>query len=296
MKGLPDFEKSLFELIRRASTDLPADVEGALRQVLAREKRNSQAAWVLNAILENVALARRKDMPICQDTGLPVFSFRVPVGFDVNALAADVRSAVSLATRRGYLRQNTLDSVTGVPYETNVAHGTPVIQIYHGARKVIDVRILLKGGGSENAGRQYTLPDTGVGAGRDLDAVRRCVLDAIQKAQGDACPPGVVGVCIGGDRGTGYEHAKEQFFRKVDDKSPVRALAKLETKLAREANRLGIGGMGLGGKVTVLGVKVGALARVPASFFVSVSFMCWACRRQGVVLGSQGEIERWLYR
>ncbi|MEI6970859.1 MAG: fumarate hydratase [bacterium] len=296
MRGLPDLEKSLFDLIRRTSTDLPADVEGAIRRSLARERKGSRAAWALGSILENIALARAKDQPICQDTGELVFCFNVPIGFDVNALIAETRSAVSLATRRGYLRQNTLDSVTGVPYETNIAHGHPVFQFHHGARRVIDVSLLMKGGGSENVGCQYSLPDVNVGAGRDLDGVRRCVLDAIQKAQGDGCAPGVVGVCVGGDRGGGYEHSREQFFRKLDDKSPVRALAKLESKILREANRLGIGPMGMGGAVTILGAKVGALGRLPASFFVSVSFMCWAFRRRGVVLGPGGRIGRWLYR
>lgn len=296
MRGLPDLEKSLFELIRRTSTDLPADVEAAIRRALAKERKGSRAAWVIGSILENIRLAREKRQPICQDTGELVFSFNIPTGFDVNALIAETRSAVSLATQRGYLRQNTLDSVTGVPYETNIAHGLPVFQFNHCARRVIDVSLLMKGGGSENVGSQYSLPDTNLDVGRDLDGVRRCVLDAIQKAQGDGCAPGVVGVCIGGDRGSGYEHSREQFFRKLDDKSPVRALAKLESKILREANRLGVGPMGMGGAVTILGAKLGALGRLPASFFVSVSFMCWAFRRRGVVLGSDGKIGRWLYR
>ncbi|MEI6217916.1 MAG: fumarate hydratase [bacterium] len=296
MRGLPDIEKSLLELIRRTSTDLPADVEAAIRRALVRERKGSRAAWALGSILENIALARQKDQPICQDTGELVFSFNIPIGFDVNALMAETRSAVSIATRRGYLRQNTLDSVTGVPYETNVAYGMPVFQFHHGARRVIDVSLLMKGGGSENVGCQYSLPDESLDADRDLEGVRRCVLDAIQKAQGNGCGPGVVGVCIGGDRASGYEHSREQFFRKLDDKSPVRALAKLESKILREANRLGIGPMGMGGAVTLLGAKVGALGRVPASFFVSVSFMCWAFRRRRVALGSDGKIGRWLFR
>jgi fumarate hydratase class I len=296
MKGLPDLEKSLFELIRRTSVDLPADVEGAIRRALTREKRGSRATWVLSSILENVALARKKDRPLCQDTGTLIFSFNVPVGFDVNALVAEARASVSLATQRGYLRQNTIDSVTGAPYETNVAHGSPVFQFNQCARKVIDVRLLMKGGGSENVGRQYSLPDTELCAARDLEGVRRCVLDAIQKAQGDACAPGVIGVCVGGDRTTGYEYSKDQFFRKLDDKAPVLALAKLEGKILREANKLGIGPMGLGGSVTLLGAKIGALSRLPGSFFVTVSFMCWAFRRRGVALGAEGEIGRWLYR
>ena len=296
MKGIADLERSLFELIRRTATDLPADVESAIRRVWAKEKKGSSGWWVLATILENIELARKKAAPICQDSGTLFFSFCVPVGFDTNALVAQTRSAVSKATRTGCLRQNTIDSVTGVPYETNVAYGAPVFRFQQGARKVIDVRLLMKGGGCENAGCQYSLPDAELDAGRDLEGVRRCVLDAVQKAQGEGCPPGVIGVCIGGDRTTGHEHAKEQFFRKLDDKSPVKSLAKLERMILKQANKLGIGAMGLGEGPTVLSVKVGALSRLPASFYVTVSTMCWAFRRRGVVMDTDGEIIRWSYR
>ncbi len=296
MKGIPDLEKSLFELIRRTATELPADVEAAIRKAQAKEKKGGHAWWVLSSIIDNIELARKNDAPLCQDTGALLFFFRVPVGSDTNALVARTRAAVSKATRRGYLRENTLDSVTGAPYETNIAHGSPIFDIRPVAGKTIEARLLMKGGGSENVGRQYGLPDADLGAGRDLDGVRRCVLDAVQRAQGNGCSPGVVGVCVGGDRTTGYEHAKEQFFRKLDDKSRLTALSKLERRLVREANKLGIGPMGLGGVATLLGAKVGSLSRVPASFFVTVSFMCWCYRRRGIVMGPEGETRRQLYR
>ena len=293
MKGIPDFEKSLFELVRRTSVDLPLDVEESLRAAYAKEKKGSRARQVLGTILENVELARKNDAPLCQDTGMMTFLFRVPENFDTNMLVAKTRAAVSKATRLGYLRQNTIDSVTGAGYETNIAHGAPIMRFEQCARKVIEAYLLLKGGGCENMGMQCSLPNRRIGADRDLDGVRRCVLHAIQNAQGAGCAPGIVGVCIGGDRATGYAHAKEQFFRKLDDKSPVKALARLERMLVKEANKLGIGPMGLGGATTVMGVKVGALSRAPASFFVSVSYMCWAFRRRGAILGLDGEIKRW---
>jgi fumarate hydratase class I len=251
---------------------------------------------VLENILNNVELARRKSAPLCQDTGALIFVFRVPVGLDSNALVAKTRGAVSKATQLGYLRQNTYDSVTGASYETNIAHGSPVLTFRPRAGRLIDVHLLMKGGGSENQSRQYSLPDAEFDAGRDLEGARRCILDAVQRAQGDGCAPGTVGVCIGGDRTTGHEHAKEQFFRKLDDKSPVRALARLERRVMRDANKLGIGPMGIGGETTLLGAKIGALSHVPASFFVTVSYMCWAYRRRGVVLGQEGDIKRWLSR
>ena len=132
--------------------------------------------------------------------------------------------------------------------------------------------------------RQYSLPDSALGAGRDMEGVRKCILDAVQKIQGYGCAPGILGVCIGGDRATGFEVAKEQLLRPLDEVSGLRVagceVARLEKQLLREANSLGIGPMGLGGKTTLLGVKIASRPRVPASFFVTIAYMCWACRRK----------------
>jgi len=289
------WEKNLLELIRRTSTDLPADVESALRRALKREPRGSLAAWSLDTILRNVQHAREACLPLCQDTGTLIFYFSVPVGFDTNAMVAMTRAAISRATRLGYLRQNTVDSVTGTPFETNVADGSPIFHFQQGARKTVDVRLIMKGGGSENVGIQFTLPDEKLGAHRDLEGVRRCVLHALCNAQGQGCAPMIAGVCVGGDRASGAGHAKEQFLRKISDHSRLKELARLEGRILNESVTLGIGPMGLGGKSALLGVKIGSLSRLPASFFVSVSFMCWAFRRRGVLLGPEGGVQQWLY-
>ena len=289
------WEKNLFELIRRTSTDLPADVEQALRRALAGEKKGRRAAWALESMLSNAELARRKSVPLCQDTGTLLFYFRVPVGFDTNMLVAQARGAVSRATRVGFLRQNTVDPITGACYETNIAPGAPVYHFEQGARKTVDVRLVMKGGGCENVGAQYALPDEALRAGRDLDGVRRCVLDAVWRAQGNGCGPCALGVCVGGDRATGYEHSKRQFLRRITDRSPVRRLARLEERIAKDARELGIGPLGFGGHSAVLGVMADSLSRLPASFFVSVSFMCWSFRRRGAMLGPEGGLDRWLY-
>jgi fumarate hydratase class I len=295
MKKKACWEKNLFELIRRTSTDLPQDVESVIRRSLKAEKKGTRAHHTIGAILENAELARVKDAPLCQDTGALLFEFRVPAGFDTNALVAVTRTAVSRATRHGYLRQNTIDSLSGASYETNVAHGSPVFHFHQGARKTVDVRLVMKGGGCENVGSQYSLPDVDLKAGRDLEGVRLCILDAVWKAQGNGCAPGVLGVCIGGDRATGYKVSKEQFLRKLSDKSRVKELARLENRIMRDVRRMEIGPMGLGGKTTLLGVKIDSLSRVPASMFVTVSFMCWAFRRRGMVLGPEGGLKRWIY-
>lgn len=295
MKNNSLFQKNLLELIRRTSTDLPSDVELALRRAAARERKHPVARETFDTILRNVRLARRNDAPLCQDTGTLTFYCRVPASFDVNALKAAMRNAIADATQRGYLRQNCVDSLTGTTYPTNIAHGSPVFRWEQGANKTLDVRLVMKGGGCENVGKQYSLPDAHVQAGRDLGGVRRCVLDAIHEAQGKGCAPGVLGVCIGGDREGAYACAKEQFLRKVTEASRVSELAKLERRIMKDARELGIGAMGLGGSATLLGVKLAALSRVPASFFVTVSYMCWAFRRRGVQLSLNGGLRRWLY-
>jgi len=195
----------------------------------------------------------------------------------------------------GYLRQNTVDSVSGAPYETNIAHAAPVIHFQQGARKNVDLRLLMKGGGCENVGWQCSLPDAALAADRDLEGVRKCALEALWLAQGAGCAPGVLGICIGGDRAMGYEYAKIQFLHKLGHRSRIKSLGRLERRIMKDAQELGIGPMGLGGKMTLLGVNIGALSRLPASYFVTVSYMCWAFRRRGAVLGSGGGLHRWLY-
>ena len=295
MKRVSYWQKNIVELIRRTSTSLPADVEGALKRNLRKEKKGSHAAWFLDGLLENVQLARSESLPICQDTGTLNFYYSVPAGFDTNALVAETKRAVSEATRHGYLRQNTINAVTGLPVITNVSDGSPVFHFTQGARKTVDVRLVMKGGGCENVGQQYSLPNVALDAGRDLAGVRKCVLDAVWQAQGNGCAPGIVGVCIGGDRASGMACAKQQFLRKIGDRSPLKKLAQFERMILRESAKLGIGPMGGGGRSTLLDVKVGTLSRLPASFFVSVSFMCWAFRRRGALLGPEGGVQRWLY-
>ena len=118
---------------------------------------------------------------------------------------------------------------------------------------------------------------------------------SVLQAQGKGCGPGILGVCIGGDRATGYEFSKQQFLRRLDDSNPNPELDKLERDIVETSNKLGIGPMGFGGKTTLLGTKIGVLNRLPASYFVSISYMCWAFRRQGVALDATGQIQKWLY-
>ena len=214
---------------------------------------------------------------------------------DYELLQKLIKKAIISATKKGYLRQNSVDSITGKNSGNNIGPGAPVIHAEPWKKDTFEIKLMLKGGGCENVGAQYSLPDGRVGAGRDLKGVKKCILDAVQNAQGKGCGPGILGVAIGGDRGTGYAASKEQFLRKLPDVNKNPELAKMEKEVTEEANTLGIGPMGFGGKTTLLGTKITALNRVPASFFVSVSYMCWAFRRQGAVVTNKGEIKKWLY-
>jgi fumarate hydratase class I len=160
-----------------------------------------------------------------------------------------------------------------------VGPGIPVLHFEPSPDDRLHVHLLLKGGGSENIGRLYSLPDRETGAGRDGAGIRAVVLDAVVKAQGLGCPPTIIGVGVGGSRDEVIALAKRQLLRPLADCSPNPEAAALEAELLRAVNRLGIGPAGLGGKTTALGVKVGVAYRHPASFFVDVSFCCWACRR-----------------
>jgi fumarate hydratase class I len=266
-------------LIAETSSSLPKDVEKALAAALRREERGGSAAVVLRTILDNVATARRGGSPLCQDTG--TLAFYVDESLRRKVTPAVIKKAVALATKRGALRKNCIDSVSGKSYDDNCADGAPVIHYVDWMEKGC-VELVLKGGGSENMSRQYSLPDSALGAGRDLAGVRKCILDAVVKAQGYGCAPGILGVCIGGDRATAYEVAKEQLLRPLgkegDSADPT--LRRLERQVLKDANSLGIGPMGLGGKTILLGVRIASRPRVPASFFVTVAYMCWACRRK----------------
>jgi len=288
-------EDSLLELIRRTSAEMPDDVHQAILASLQREQQGTIAASAMQIIQQNIALAKTKSQPICQDTGSILFYVDCPLGLDQLAFAQAAREAVKRATRKGYLRQNSVDSITGKNDGTNVGPGSPTIHFHQHASPEVSARLILKGGGCENVGAQYALPNEKLKANRDLDGCRRAILDAVLQAQGKGCGPGVLGVCIGGDRATGYEFSKRQLLRKLEDVNPNPALDRLERDVVETANKLGIGPMGFGGKTTLLGAKIGALNRLPASYFVSISYMCWAFRRQGVTLDARGGIAAWLY-
>jgi len=289
MPAYDNLVETFVELIRRASTELPADVIQALEQGRAKEQESGLADKALGTILNNIEMARSTSAPICQDTGTPVVWIHHPVGVSTRALAAQFETAVREATKRMYLRPNAVDTLTGRNTGTGSGRGIPFIHFEEWDEPRVEVRMVLKGGGSENVGAQYRLPDTPLKAGRDLEGVRRVVLDAVFQAQGKGCAPGVLGVCIGGDRVSAFEMSKRQILRPLADANPIQELAELEERLLKEGNELGVGPMGFGGKTTLLAVKIGVLDRLPACYFVTVTYMCWADRKAAVSVDEAGE-------
>jgi fumarate hydratase class I len=280
----PDLTESILELIRRTSTDLPPDVEARLRHAMELEQPGSAARGALQTILENVELSRQNSTPICQDTGTPLFYVHHPQGWSTRKLRQQIEQAVVIATERAYLRPNSVDALTDKNSGNNLGDVYfPTIHFEEMEGEALTIELMLKGGGCENVGAQYSLPNSALGAGRDLAGVRKVVLDAVHKAQGQGCSPGILGIAIGGDRGSSYLASKETLLRSLDDANPDPKLAVLEERLTQEANQLGIGPMGFGGKTTVLGTRITGLHRLPASFYVSISYMCWAYRRRRMI-------------
>ena len=295
------FKSSMLDLIIQTSTNLPADVRAAMSEAMAKETAGNQSSSALDVIATNIDMATQDSGAICQDTGMPTFEIHTPGGANQVSMKKQIEEAVAEATKLGKLRPNSVDSITGRNSGNNLGPGTPVLHWNQWENNdEIEVKLLLKGGGCENVNIQYSIPCELPHLGRvdrTLDGVRKCILHAVWQAQGQGCSPGAVGVCIGGDRAGGYICAKQQFFRTLDDANPDPKLASLEQYILSTANTLGIGTMGFGGDTTLIGCKIAALNRLPASFFVSIAYDCWAFRRLGVILDVRtGSIKRWLYR
>jgi fumarate hydratase class I len=276
-----DLTNEILELIRRTSTDLPQDVEKRLREATEKEAPGSAARGALETIIKNVELSRKNSSPICQDTGTPIFYVKHPAGWSTLQLKKQIRNALAEATKKAYMRPNAVNAVTDKNSGNNLGGDDfPSIHFEEVEGDELTIEVMLKGGGCENVGAQYSLPDSRLGAGRDLKGVRKAVLDAVYKAQGQGCAPGILGVSIGGDRGSAYVKSKEVLYEKLGTRNTDPKLAELEETLTKDANELGIGPMGFGGKTTVIDTKINGLSRLPACYFVTISYMCWAYRRR----------------
>jgi fumarate hydratase class I len=295
------FKESILKLVTETSCNLPPDVRDAINEARGLETKGSQSAYALETIAINIDLACNEIAPICQDTGMPTFEIKTPIGANQIIMRKEIEEALAEATKQGKLRPNSVDSITGKNSGNNLGPGTPVIHFEQWEKDDIEIRLLLKGGGCENKNIQYSLPcilDGMTGrADRTLEGVRKCIMNAVYQAQGHGCSTGAIGVAIGGDRASGYALAKQQLFRTLDDVNPNPELKKIEDYIMENANHLGIGTMGFGGNVTLIGCKIGAYNRLPACYFVTVAYDCWAFRRLGIIIDSKsGEIKDWLYK
>jgi fumarate hydratase class I len=282
-----DLREAVVELYRKCATELPEDVEEALSAAKKEELQGTAAEAALEVIMKNVQLAKEKSVPLCQDTGTPIFYVQYPRERNCDEIRKEIFAATESATREIPLRPNAVDTLTG-----EQLGNIPLISMEPWDNEYYKISLMLKGGGSENIHGIYSLPDSGLDAQRDLEGVRRCVLDTVEKAQGKACSPGIVGVGIGGTVDSVFELSKKQLFRDLRNNNEKEELANLEEELVKECNGLGIGPSGFGGKATVLGIKIGTIPRHPASYFVAVTYSCWATRRHTIEF-RDGEL-KWL--
>jgi fumarate hydratase, class I len=289
-----DLQPAVLELLRRTTSRLPQDVIESIVAGRNAEAEGSRGANTMDTMIENIVLADEHVAPLCQDTGTVIFWVRHPFGVSQRKLKEQIRAAVAEATGKSWLRPNCVAALSGKNPGNNMdpfGETHPVIHFEEWDQSGIEITVMLKGGGCENVGAQYRLPDAAIGAGRDLKGIRKCIIDAVVKAQGQGCSPGILGVCVGGDRVVSYERSKEILLRKVGSTNPNATLDALEKQLTQELNTLGIGPMGYGGKTTVLDVFIEELWRHPASFFVSISYMCWSSRRMTLSIGTNGNAE-----
>lgn len=288
-----DLTQPMLELIRRTTSRMPQDIIDALVKGRDAEEEGSRAFNTLNDMVKNILLADGHVTPLCQDTGTVIVWVHHPFGLSQREAKKQIRAAVVQATERVWLRPNCAKALSGKNSGTNLDpfhEGHPIIHFEEWDRPEIEISLMLKGGGCENVGAQYRLPDVALGAGRDIKGVRKAIIDAVVKAQGQGCSPGILGVAIGGDRVSGYEKSKELVLRKLGTANPDAEMDAFEKALSTDLNTLGIGPMGYGGNTTVLGVHVEEMYRHPASFYVSISYMCWSSRRRTMTIGGKGDV------
>jgi fumarate hydratase class I len=265
-----NLRQGIIELYRKVARSIPPDVEAALISAREKEEEGSQAERALGEVVETIKLAREGKKPVCLDTGVPVFHVKIPKGLGHGEIRNVIMEATREATAKVPLSPNAVDILTNRNSGDNTGLGFPVIHLEESEGSSLVVDLMLMGSWSENEGRLYRLPDAGLNAERTLEGIKACVIAAVKQAGGRGCPPYTVGVGVGGTIDQVTALSREH-------------LDELEGACLTEINGLGIGIMGLGGKSTALGVKIGVHHRHPDSYFVDVALACWSNRRGKLV-------------
>ena len=280
-----DIEDGIVELIRKAETELPKDVIDSLKK--AYEIEEGVAKTQIDAILENIKLAKKSGRPMCQDTGIQTFFVTVGKDFPhIDKLKEIILNGVKKATKEIPLRPNTVDTLTNENHKDNTGLQIPYITWEFSEGNDVKITALPKGGGSENMSKLGMLKP-GVG----IEGVKDFVVEEMIKAAGNPCPPTVVGVGIGGGADLSLKLGKKALLRPVGERHKDKTIAKIEEELIKRINASGIGPMGLGGKTTVLDVHVEKAHRHPASLPVGIAVQCWADRRAHMIIHSDGSWE-----
>ncbi len=280
-----DLESTIVTLLRLAVTDLPQDVKHRLQQALETET-DSTARSQLEAILENIRLAKEHKIPMCQDTGIQIFYVTVGHKFQfLGKLPEIFRSAVIRATKEIPLRPNTVDPIAHKNPGNNIGSHIPWINWKITEGSDLAITAFPKGGGSENVCQLAMLNPS-----RGMKGMKQFVIESIIKAGAKPCPPIIIGVGIGGGADICLKLAKESLLRPVGERNRNQEIAEMEEQLLKAVNELGIGPMGLGGKTTALDVHIEVAMRHPASFPVGLAIQCWAARRASATITNRGEV------
>ncbi|MGQ9460835.1 MAG: fumarate hydratase [Candidatus Bathyarchaeaceae archaeon] len=277
-------ENVAFKLLQLAVTELPRDVKEALQRAY-REEESEAGKTQLKAILDNMDLAEKTRTPMCQDTGIIIFYVKAggqAKGLD--KIEDALLSATKRATREVPLRPNAVDPFTQKNTGDNTGRFIPFIHWEIVPGDSVEITVMPKGGGSENVCALGM-----ISPGQGVKGLKKFVVDTVINAGAQPCPPNILGVAAGGGADIAMKLAKAALLRPLDEPNPDSNLAKLEEELCEAANSTGIGPMGLGGKFTVLGVKVEYAHRHPASYPVAVAFQCWAARRASARISSDGK-------
>lgn len=262
---------AVYELYKKAAIVLGNDVKKALEDALKVED-NELARLNIEAILKNIKLAEEKQIPMCQDTGLPVIFVKMG-NVEVENLRAGIEEGIEKATKEIPIRPNIVDPITRENTNINVGDYIPPIDIELIDEDYLEITILPKGFGSENNNAmKMALPAEGIQGIKDF------VVESVLKAKGKPCPPTVIGVGIGGTSDLCLKLGKKALLGEVGKRNPDPEIAKLELEILEEINKSGIGPMGLGGKTTTLDVKILKAHTHTAGLPVGVCVQCWANR------------------